>query len=87
MGSVIAYADWMKSGEPDDWESSELLRSIRDYNKDDCDSTWELAEWLRGLQKENAISYTPLVKDTVKDQSESDPEKERALAEKKKTCP
>ena len=59
MGSVIAYADWMKSGEPDDWESSELLRAIRDYNKDDCDSTWELAEWLRGLQKENAISYTP----------------------------
>jgi uncharacterized protein len=84
MGSVIAYADWMKSGEPDDWESSELLRAIRDYNKDDCDSTWELAEWLRGLQKENAISHIPLVKDTGKDQSESDPEKERALAEKKR---
>ncbi|MDC1309678.1 TM0106 family RecB-like putative nuclease, partial [Opitutales bacterium] len=63
MGSVIAYADWIKSGEPDEWESSSLLRAIRDYNKDDCDSTWELAEWLRGLQKENAISHIPLVKD------------------------
>ena len=59
MGSVIAYADWMKSGEPDDWESSELLRAIRDYNKDDCDSTWELAEWL-GVAKRKCDQLHPL---------------------------
>jgi predicted RecB family nuclease len=57
MGSILAYADWLKSGEPDDWESSEILSSLRSYNRDDCESTWELARWLRGVQSSEGISY------------------------------
>ena len=84
MGSVVAYADWMKSEEADNWESSNLLRAIRDYNKDDCDSTWELAEWLRDLQQKHGISYTQSKKIAEKVSENSDPEKEIALAEKKR---
>jgi predicted RecB family nuclease len=47
--SVIAYAEWVASGESKDWRESEKLKNIRDYNKDDCDSTLELADWLRSL--------------------------------------
>ena len=57
MGSILAYADWLKSGEPDDWESSEILSSLRSYNRDDCESTWELARWLRDVQSSEGISY------------------------------
>ena len=74
----------MKSEEADNWESSNLLRVIRDYNKDDCDSTWELAEWLRDLQQKHGISYTQSKKIAEKVSENSDPEKEIALAEKKK---
>ena len=57
MGSILAYADWLKSGEPNDWESSEILSSLRSYNRDDCESTWELARWLRDVQSSEGISY------------------------------
>ncbi|MGE9290933.1 MAG: TM0106 family RecB-like putative nuclease [Puniceicoccales bacterium] len=57
MGSVVEYARWIESGEPEDWKESPRLRSIRDYNKDDCDSTAELAKWLRERQFEAGISY------------------------------
>jgi len=55
IGSVVHYARWMESGEPADWQSSPILKEIRDYNKDDCDSTAELARWLRRLAAENEI--------------------------------
>lgn len=55
IGSVVHYARWMQSGEPQEWQHSPILREIRDYNKDDCDSTAELAKWLRKLAAENGI--------------------------------
>ncbi len=55
LGSVVHYARWIQSGEPKDWETSPILKEIREYNKDDCDSTAELAKWLRTLAKENGI--------------------------------
>lgn len=55
IGSVVHYARWMESGESRDWQSSPILKEIRDYNKDDCDSTAELARWLRRLAAENGI--------------------------------
>ncbi len=55
IGSVVHYARWMESGEPGDWQNSPILQEIRDYNKDDCDSTAELAKWLRRLAAENGI--------------------------------
>lgn len=55
IGSVVHYARWMQSGESRDWRESPTLQEIRDYNKDDCDSTAELAKWLRKLTVENGI--------------------------------
>lgn len=55
LGSVVHYARWLQSGEPKDWQASPILKEIRDYNKDDCDSTAELAKWLRQLAYDNGI--------------------------------
>lgn len=53
--SIVQYARFMASGEPRDWTQSEILKGIRDYNKDDCDSTAELAIWLRKIAAANGI--------------------------------
>ncbi len=54
--SIVQYARWIGSGEPSDWNASPILKAIRDYNKDDCDSTAELTFWLRKLARENGIA-------------------------------
>lgn len=56
IGSVVHYARWMESGESGEWQSSPILKEIRDYNMDDCDSTAELARWLRQLAAANGVS-------------------------------
>jgi len=57
MASVVSYARWIEEGESQDWRDSPILKEIRDYNRDDCDSTLELAEWLRERQRETGIAY------------------------------
>lgn len=42
--SVVYYEKWRQTGDDD------LLRKIRDYNEDDCRSTYLLHEWLLGLE-------------------------------------
>ncbi|PZM86291.1 MAG: helicase [Candidatus Melainabacteria bacterium] len=54
MDSVISYYRWLECRDGDDPQTSKILSSIRDYNKEDCDSTYELCVWLRGLQKERS---------------------------------
>lgn len=56
LDSVVQYAHWIESGQPHDWEHSPILKSIRDYNEDDCKSTAELSQWLRKVAAENKIS-------------------------------
>lgn len=56
--SVIVYEEWQNNRDGDDWTTSKVLKSIRDYNIDDCDSTQELTDWLRGLQAEHGIAFT-----------------------------
>lgn len=55
--SVVVYAKWREAPDGEDWSSSEILHSIREYNIDDCDSTLELAQWLRGAQTESGVLY------------------------------
>ncbi len=38
--------------EADPDESREMLKIIEQYNRDDCESTWHLREWLEGLRTE-----------------------------------
>jgi uncharacterized protein len=55
--SLVFYDRWLASGESRHWQESPLLRAIRDYNQADCDSTWQLAEWLRARQQEAGIIW------------------------------
>lgn len=42
--SIVVYEHWRENGYP------ALLESIRQYNEDDCRSTWQLREWLLTLR-------------------------------------
>ena len=55
--SVVVYGEWRASPDGETWETSEALKSIRDYNIDDCNSTQELADWLRKRQAASGIAY------------------------------
>ena len=55
--SVVVYEEWRNSPDGETWEASTALKAIRDYNIDDCNSTQELAAWLREQQSANGISY------------------------------
>ena len=57
--SVVYYDAWCDAAEPEDWRESPLLKSIRDYNVDDCVSTRLLADWLRERQQERGIAHLP----------------------------
>src|SRR6266540_1596538 len=57
--SVVEYNTWLASGEPADWQSSSILKGIRDYNREDCENTWHLATWLRARQQGAGIAYVP----------------------------
>lgn len=54
--SIVQYAGWVASGQSRDWKNSGILKGIRDYNEDDCRSTAELSDWLRGLAEERGIA-------------------------------
>ena len=71
-GSVVAYHNWLESGESQDWRDSTILREIRDYNEVDCVSTWKLAEWLRGVQLQAEISYVATEGDNNSNDAGSD---------------
>jgi uncharacterized protein len=55
--SVVVYDAWRNQPDGDDWQSSKILNSIRDYNIDDCNSTQELTQWLRNQQLDHHITY------------------------------
>ena len=79
--SVVGYERWRElnamNQEGRTWETSAILKSIRDYNIDDCNSTQELVEWLRTHQKEHNIPYlgkkevvTPEVKEEITERTQ-----------------
>lgn len=59
--SVVFYEQWRnlhsRNEEGDTWQTSNILKNIREYNIDDCNSTQELAAWLREQQQANDIAY------------------------------
>jgi len=75
--SVVAYHEWIESGEPDDWRLSPLLRRIRDYNEEDCRSTMDLANWLRVNLKQGPSSKS------LATESEAEPKEERRAPSEK----
>jgi predicted RecB family nuclease len=59
MGSVVAYEQWLESGNDPDSRNQDILDEIADYNEDDCDSLVDLAGWLRSQQEDSGIAYLP----------------------------
>ncbi len=59
VDSIAVYERWLASGEAQDWPASPLLQAIRAYNRDDCESTWQLTSWLRERQQEAGIAWIP----------------------------
>jgi uncharacterized protein len=57
--SVVEYARWMDRPDGATWETSAILGGIRAYNRDDCESTWQLRAWLADRQRDGAIGYMP----------------------------
>ena len=67
-GSIVAYHRWIESNQSEDWNKSDILREIRDYNEVDCLSTWQLAGWLRSIQDISGIPFIPWEKASDTDQ-------------------
>lgn len=55
--SVVVYENWRQNPDGATWQTSKILKDIRDYNIDDCNSTQELVAWLRERQAEHGIAY------------------------------
>ena len=68
--SIVYYDAWIESGQSKNWKESDLLKKIRDYNEDDCRSTWLLANWLRERQTESGISWTGTARNEHKKEDE-----------------
>src|SRR5665213_46017 len=66
--SIVYYANWIESGEPRQWEKSPILCKIRDYNRDDCESTVQLYDWLHQHQESERIAYVPPVRPEIKEE-------------------
>ncbi len=54
--SVVFYNAWLEDKDGETWQESKILKEIRDYNIDDCESTYQLTEWLREIQKAEGIA-------------------------------
>ncbi|MDP2109201.1 MAG: TM0106 family RecB-like putative nuclease [Thiobacillus sp.] len=73
--SIVYYEKWRQTGDDD------LLRKIRDYNEDDCRSTYLLHDWLISLkpQATTKMDLAP-VQDTKAEKSDKIREHEARLA-------
>lgn len=68
--SVVVYERWREHPDGDTWQTSKVLNDIRSYNIDDCNSTQELALWLRDKQQARGIAFlgkTELVEHEIKE--------------------
>ncbi|MDT0303754.1 TM0106 family RecB-like putative nuclease [Streptomonospora wellingtoniae] len=58
--SIDAYADYLAAAEAGETErAGKIVRSIADYNRDDCVSTARLRDWLEDLRTRNGITARP----------------------------
>jgi predicted RecB family nuclease len=75
--SIVVYERWRTEQDP------QLLKSIEDYNYDDCKSTWELREWLLKQRPAHATWFDKNRELPSKPKSDKDIEKaeQRAAAQ------
>ena len=54
--SVVYYQNWMDAASSDASTADKILEDIRKYNEDDCQSTYELSQWIRSQIAQNKIA-------------------------------
>jgi len=60
---------WLETGE-EEAPLVELKKTLREYNEEDCLSTWKLREWLEGLRKELEVKLRrPLQRPAPKEET------------------
>jgi predicted RecB family nuclease len=64
--SMVQYHRWLQLKDGDTWERSAILRGLRNYNEQDCRSTWLLMEWLRNVQSASGVAYVSLAAEPKK---------------------
>ena len=72
--SIVVYEEWRSSPDGLTWQTSEVLNAIREYNIDDCNSTQELAEWLRKEQSSHKIKYLKHISNDAEIEDEEETE-------------
>jgi uncharacterized protein len=77
--SIVYYAQWLESGESPAWNESPILKKIRDYNEVDCESTWQLACWLREQQVAHGVPYVSAEDSSLTEESAPEEISERAM--------
>jgi uncharacterized protein len=78
--SVVEYARWLEHRDGDRWETSPTLAAIRDYNRNDCESTMELRLWLAERQAEANLPYVPPARKSRGEEKKADPARDAAEA-------
>ena len=84
--SIVQYDKWRQNNDGFDWQTSKTLEEIRAYNRDDCESTKLLCDWLRkedvfyvikSKQKQKTPEsslekqFTKLLKDLIEESNEA----------------
>ena len=70
--SVVLYEEWRSNPDGKTWQTSPMLKAIRDYNIDDCNSTQQLAEWLRSKQDAHKIEYLGSSSEDIEQQDDDE---------------
>jgi len=78
--SVVQYFWWMQERKIGSNLADQLLAEIRSYNKDDCDSTKYLTDWLRVLQTKHGIPYRPKLAQNDSEVPQQVTERQAAIA-------
>jgi predicted RecB family nuclease len=83
--SVVAYLQWQLSDEPqvpgEAPEASPKLKAIEDYNREDCESTALLHDWLRQRKAELGLPEYPLQQSSEDEQELREPQSLELLSE------
>jgi predicted RecB family nuclease len=76
--SIVVYERWRELGDP------ALLESIRQYNEDDCRSTWQLREWLLSLRPAGLPWFSATLAEVVANQKPARQKSDKTIEHEEK---
>lgn len=76
--SIVVYERWRELGDP------ALLESIRQYNEDDCRSTWQLHEWLLPQRPAGLLWFSAALAEATENQKPARQKSDKTIAHEEK---